>query len=162
MKINICSSNSFLSYKLVMFLIYIYILITHSFDLHCLLHYKCFQMVDLCRSFMLEAKWFYTGYKPSFQEYIENAWISIAAPVVLVHAYFLVTNPITTEALECLEGYPDIIRWSSLIVRLTDDLGTSKVRMLQIASSACIQYMITPKYTHLMPGLIPGLFGNKL
>ncbi|KAG2700906.1 hypothetical protein I3760_06G019100 [Carya illinoinensis] len=83
-------------------------------------------MVDLCRSFMLEAKWFYTGYKPSFQEYIENAWISIAAPVVLVHAYFLVTNPITKEALECLEGYPDIIRWSSLIVRLTDDLGTSK------------------------------------
>ncbi|KAF5442391.1 hypothetical protein F2P56_035054 [Juglans regia] len=83
-------------------------------------------MVDLCRSFMLEAKWFYTGYKPSFQEYIENAWISIAAPVVLVHAYFLVTNPITTEALECLEGYPDIIRWSSLLVRLTDDLGTSK------------------------------------
>lgn len=119
-------------------------------------------MVDLCRSFMLEAKWFYTGYKPSFQEYIENAWISIAAPVVLVHAYFLVTNPITKEALECLEGYPDIIRWSSLIVRLTDDLGTSKVRVLQIASShACIQYMITPKYIYTSNALIPGLFENK-
>jgi hypothetical protein len=30
-------------------------------------------------------------------------------------------------ALDCLEQYPNIIRWSSIIVRLADDLGTSKV-----------------------------------
>ncbi|KAE8077315.1 hypothetical protein FH972_015887 [Carpinus fangiana] len=81
---------------------------------------------DLCRSYLLEAKWYYNRYTPSFQEYIENAWVSISAPVVLVHAYFLVTNPVTKEALDCLEQYPDIIRWSSIILRLADDLGTSK------------------------------------
>ncbi|XP_041013560.1 myrcene synthase, chloroplastic-like [Juglans microcarpa x Juglans regia] len=81
--------------------------------------------VDLCKSYLLEARWYYNGYTPSFQEYIENAWISIGAPVILVHAYFSVTNSITEEALGCWEEYSNIVRWSSMILRLADDLGTS-------------------------------------
>jgi (-)-alpha-terpineol synthase len=86
-----------------------------------------FQWAGLCKSYLLEAKWYYSGYTPSFQEYIENAWVSVSRPIVLVHPYFLVTNPTTNEALDCLEEYPNIIRWSSIIFRLVDDLGTSKV-----------------------------------
>ncbi|KAG2709344.1 hypothetical protein I3843_05G213100 [Carya illinoinensis] len=81
--------------------------------------------LDVCKSYMLEARWYYSGYTPSFQEYIENAWVSIAAPVMLVHVYFSVTNPITKEALGCWEEYSNIVRWSSIILRLADDLGTS-------------------------------------
>ncbi|XP_041012261.1 myrcene synthase, chloroplastic-like [Juglans microcarpa x Juglans regia] len=81
---------------------------------------------DLCRSYLLEAKWYYSGYTPSLQEYIENAWISISAPLILVHSYFFVTNPITKEALDLLEDYPNMLRWQAMIVRLADDLGTSK------------------------------------
>ena len=67
------------------------------------------------------------GYTPTLQEYIENAWISASAPTILVHGYFFVTNPITKEPMVSLEEYPNIIRWSSLILRLEDDLGTSSV-----------------------------------
>ncbi|GMN40957.1 hypothetical protein TIFTF001_010183 [Ficus carica] len=35
---------------------------------------------DLCGSYLVEAKWYHNGYKPTMQEYIENAWVSIAAP----------------------------------------------------------------------------------
>ena len=42
-------------------------------------------------------------------------------------AWFFVTNPITKEALVCLEEYPNIIRWSSMILWLGDDLGTSSI-----------------------------------
>nr|POE91407.1 myrcene synthase, chloroplastic [Quercus suber] len=80
---------------------------------------------DLCRSYLLEAKWYYSRYIPSLEEYLENAWISISTPVILMHAYFMITNPITKEALDCLEEYPKIFYWSSMILRLTDDLGTS-------------------------------------
>uniref|UniRef100_A0A7N2MHK7 Uncharacterized protein n=1 Tax=Quercus lobata TaxID=97700 RepID=A0A7N2MHK7_QUELO len=80
---------------------------------------------DLCKSFLLEAKWYHNGYIPSLAEYLENAWISISTPVILMHAYFMVTNPITKEALDCLEEYPKIFYWSSMILRLTNDLGTS-------------------------------------
>ncbi|KDP35320.1 hypothetical protein JCGZ_09479 [Jatropha curcas] len=39
---------------------------------------------DICKSYLLEAKWYYSGYTPTLQEYIDNAWISISAPVILV------------------------------------------------------------------------------
>ena len=79
---------------------------------------------------MKEAKWYYNGYTPTLKEYIDNAWISISAPVILVHAYFFVVNPIKEEALFFLEEYPSIIRQSSILLRLADDLGTSSVRKL--------------------------------
>nr|WBW04437.1 terpene synthase [Ficus microcarpa] len=80
---------------------------------------------DLCKAYLLEAKWYYSGYTPNLQEYIENAWISVTVPVMLVHAYFLIENPITKEALDCLEEYPSIIRQSSILIRFADDLGTA-------------------------------------
>ncbi|WMV12653.1 hypothetical protein MTR67_006038, partial [Solanum verrucosum] len=80
---------------------------------------------DLCKSYLQEARWYYNGYKPSLEEYMDNGWISIAVPMVLVHALFLVTNQITKEALDSLTNYPDIIRWSATIFRFNDDFGTS-------------------------------------
>ncbi|MCD7447962.1 Trehalose-6-P synthase/phosphatase complex subunit [Datura stramonium] len=56
---------------------------------------------------------------------MDNAWISIATPLVLLHAFIFVTNPITKEALEALNNYPDIIRQCAIITRFVDDLGTS-------------------------------------
>ncbi|XP_057485573.1 (-)-alpha-terpineol synthase-like isoform X2 [Actinidia eriantha] len=34
---------------------------------------------DLCKSYLVEAKWYYSRYTPSFEEYMNNAWISISA-----------------------------------------------------------------------------------
>ncbi|RVW76566.1 (-)-alpha-terpineol synthase [Vitis vinifera] len=70
-------------------------------------------------------KWYYNGYTPTLQEYISNAWISISGPLTLIHGYFLVANSITKEASQSLRRYHSIIRWSSMILRLSDDLGTS-------------------------------------
>ncbi|KAJ8765367.1 hypothetical protein K2173_012064 [Erythroxylum novogranatense] len=86
--------------------------------------------IDLCKSYLLEHKW---GYKPTLQEYLDNAWISISGPVLLVHIYFLTANPITNKAMESLkeEGYPKVIKWSSMILRLADDLGTSSHELLR-------------------------------
>ncbi|KAL7233761.1 hypothetical protein ACSBR1_017382 [Camellia fascicularis] len=86
---------------------------------------------DLCKCYLVEAKWNYSGYIPTSEEYMNNAWISISAPVILTHAYFLCTNPITKEGLECLEKYPNMIRWSATILRLADDLGTSSDELIK-------------------------------
>ncbi|XVF58710.1 hypothetical protein PTKIN_Ptkin07bG0087900 [Pterospermum kingtungense] len=84
---------------------------------------------NLCKSYLLEAKWYYNGYKPTLPEYMDNAWISISGSVMLGHAY-LVTDEISKEGLQSFEEYgPNIIRWSSMIVRLADDLGTSPYEM---------------------------------
>ena len=62
---------------------------------------------------------------PNLEEYLKNAWITISSPVILMHSYLIVANPTTKEALECLEEYPKIIHWSSMILQLTNDRGTS-------------------------------------
>lgn len=87
----------------------------------------CLQWADLCESFLVEAKWYSTGYKPTLEEYLDNAWVSIAGSLVLTHTYFLMNNAIHKETLEKLVSYPHLLRQSSMIFRLADDLATSTV-----------------------------------
>nr|WBW04406.1 terpene synthase [Ficus hispida] len=87
--------------------------------------------VDLCKHYLVEAKWYASGYKPNLQEYIENAWVSFSAPVIFVNSYFIITNPITEEALNCIEELPNLFRHSGLICRLANDLGTSSHELLR-------------------------------
>ncbi|XP_026395394.1 terpene synthase 10-like isoform X2 [Papaver somniferum] len=82
--------------------------------------------VDLCKAYLVEATWFYSGYTPTFEEYMSNAWVSISGPTVQFIAYFLLTDEITEDALESIWKHTDLMRWSSTIFRLVDDLGTSQ------------------------------------
>ncbi|XP_058071038.1 alpha-terpineol synthase, chloroplastic-like [Magnolia sinica] len=80
---------------------------------------------DLCKAYLVEARWYYSGYTPTLDEYLNNAWISVSGPVILVHAYVSMKQMITKEALDCVGSYENIMQWSSMILRLSDDLGTS-------------------------------------
>ncbi|KAK8358660.1 hypothetical protein V6Z11_A04G037300 [Gossypium hirsutum] len=76
------------------------------------------KLTDLCKAYLLEAKWYCTGYTPTLQEYIDNAWISIAGIVMLGHPY-LATDHITEDRLHnILECYPGIIYQASIIYKL--------------------------------------------
>nr|QEM23725.1 terpinolene synthase [Cannabis sativa] len=96
-----------------------------------------------------EAKWFYSGYKPTLEEYMKNTWISVGGPIILLHAYFAFTNPLEKASIKFLEegyddpsinihegsleisndGYPTIFHLGSILLRLEDDLGTSSDEM---------------------------------
>ncbi|KAJ4814971.1 Terpene synthase [Rhynchospora pubera] len=83
---------------------------------------------DLCKSWLAEARWYHGGYSPTLQEYLENAWVSIASIIVFSNAYCM-DGDVTAKDLEQFSfGYPEIARLSSMTFRLYDDLGTSKVR----------------------------------
>nr|AHI50308.2 limonene-myrcene synthase [Erythranthe lewisii]AHI50309.2 limonene-myrcene synthase [Erythranthe lewisii] len=84
---------------------------------------------NLCKAYLQEAKWYSKGYTPTLEEYINNAWISISAPVMLSHEYFLVANPIDNEAVQSLYEYHNIVRCSAMVLRLSNDLGTSPDEM---------------------------------
>ncbi|XP_024964475.1 R-linalool synthase QH1, chloroplastic-like isoform X5 [Cynara cardunculus var. scolymus] len=79
---------------------------------------------DLCKSYLVEAKWYQSGHTPTLQEYLDNAYISISGPTILMHCYFLTSMISTQEIQQCLERTDNIVRYSSLILRLVDDLGT--------------------------------------
>ncbi|XP_017640902.1 terpene synthase 10-like [Gossypium arboreum] len=83
---------------------------------------------DLCKAYLVEAKWYYIGYTPTLKEYIDNAWISIGCYLMLAHAY-LVTSHITEEGLHNIqENYIGVYQ-PSIITRLSNDLGTSSYEL---------------------------------
>ncbi|CAI9114289.1 OLC1v1014974C1 [Oldenlandia corymbosa var. corymbosa] len=96
-------------------------------DVHVIKH---FQRVwaNLCKGYMKEARWYYGGYTPGVEEYLENAWVTISNPVMLMHVYAAITDSINTEAMDCLDTH-DIVRWSGMLVRLVNDLGTGPEEM---------------------------------
>ncbi|XXG83142.1 hypothetical protein AAC387_Pa10g0967 [Persea americana] len=78
----------------------------------------------LCKSYLVEARWYSNGYKPTLEEYLGNARTSISGTVILVHAYFSFGKKMPFEALN-YSNTSSVIKWSSMILRLCNDLGTS-------------------------------------
>ena len=75
----------------------------------------------------MEARWYHNGYAPTLEEYLENAQVSIAGIISLSNAY-CINDSVTAKDLEQFSsGYPDIVRYSSMIFRLYNDLATSTV-----------------------------------
>ncbi|KAL5714793.1 hypothetical protein ACHQM5_016705 [Ranunculus cassubicifolius] len=79
---------------------------------------------DQCKAYLVEAKWFHTGYKPTLDEYLDNGWISITGPLLLLHIYLLMSPKITIEAVHYLVSCPELVRSLSRMLRLIDDMGT--------------------------------------
>ncbi|KAJ7950515.1 Terpene_synth domain-containing protein [Quillaja saponaria] len=80
---------------------------------------------DYFKASLVEAQWYFSEHTPTLQEHLANTWISTSLGILLVHAFFSLANPITKEALDCLEQCPDVIRCAGTIMRLSDDLNTS-------------------------------------
>ncbi|KAM1373239.1 hypothetical protein ACFX2I_023964 [Malus domestica] len=100
------------------------------------------EWVNLCKSYLVEARWFYYKYTPTLEEYLKNAWTSVGGPGAALHAYLLLPgcNIITKSSLDdSIKHGSQIIYWSSLITRLSDDLATSKAESERgdMAKSEC-------------------------
>ncbi|CAL9152067.1 unnamed protein product [Musa hybrid cultivar] len=53
---------------------------------------------DLCKAYMVEARWYHQGYTPNLEEYLENALVSISGPLALTLAY-CTSDDVTREAM---------------------------------------------------------------
>ncbi|KAJ0714583.1 putative R-linalool synthase [Helianthus annuus] len=84
---------------------------------------------DLCKSYLVEARWYDSGYTPTLEEYLDNAFVSISSPLVLMHIKFSTSFGSTEEIQQWLEESENIVHHAALIFRLADDLGTSSDEM---------------------------------
>ncbi|EOA16341.1 hypothetical protein CARUB_v10004490mg [Capsella rubella] len=77
---------------------------------------------DMCKTFLKEAEWYKSGYKPNFEEYMQNGCISSSVPTILVHLFCLFSD----QTLDILVSYHhSVVRSSATILRLANDLATS-------------------------------------
>nr|XP_043613103.1 (-)-beta-pinene synthase, chloroplastic-like [Erigeron canadensis] len=80
---------------------------------------------DLCNAYIIEARWYNDGHTPTFTEFINNAYMSIGIVTIIRHAYWLTLTSVPEDALQRIERAENMINSASLIVRLTNDIGTS-------------------------------------
>ncbi|KAK9054101.1 hypothetical protein SSX86_025178 [Deinandra increscens subsp. villosa] len=80
---------------------------------------------ELLEVFLVEAKWTRDKYIPTLQAYLDNAWRSVSGVVILTHGYFLINHKIKKDVVEYLDKHHDLMKWSSMVFRLYNDLATS-------------------------------------
>ncbi|KAH9803415.1 alpha-humulene/(-)-(E)-beta-caryophyllene synthase [Citrus sinensis] len=94
----------------------------------CCMYYAKEAIKGLVKAYFVEAKWFHAKYVPTFEECVENSTMSSGYPMLAVEALVgLEDMAITKRALDWAISVPKIIRSSSLIARLDDDVHTYKV-----------------------------------
>ncbi|KAI9085911.1 hypothetical protein K1719_031988 [Acacia pycnantha] len=83
---------------------------------------------DLCRAYIVEARWYHGGKTPRLKEYLENGSVSIGVHLSHLHAYlYLPNNAIRKLDLDSLDpSRSNLIYFSSLNTRLLNDLGSFK------------------------------------
>ncbi|XVF07395.1 hypothetical protein REPUB_Repub06bG0135200 [Reevesia pubescens] len=114
----------------------------HRFDI---LPYIKDQWVCHTRSMHVEARWYHGGYIPTLDEYLKNGCISIGIPVGLTYAFF----GVLAEDSKSQHNFPlqlsdsGLFYLPPLVVRLLDDVNTSKLEMEKEKTTNSIQcYMI--------------------
>ncbi|KAL8217017.1 hypothetical protein R6Q57_023854 [Mikania cordata] len=86
-------------------------------------------VANLCKSYLLEARWYHSGHTPTLTDYLNNACITIGSPLTLMHIKISTSITSTQEILQWFEKFENIVHLTALIVRLADDLATSSDEM---------------------------------
>ncbi|TKY48784.1 terpene synthase 11 [Spatholobus suberectus] len=98
--------------------------------------------IDIFEAFLKEAKWFNSGYIPAFREYLDNGVISSGSYMALVHATFLIGDGLSKETISVMKSYPRLFSCSGEILRLWDDLGTSREEQERGDNACSIQCLM--------------------
>ncbi|XP_043700444.1 (-)-germacrene D synthase-like [Telopea speciosissima] len=92
------------------------------------LNYALEAMKRVVRAYFIEAKWFNGGCIPTFEEYMRTALTSCAYPMLTITSFLGMRDIIETkEALDWAIDDPKLVRASSVICRLMDDIVSHKM-----------------------------------
>nr|WBO38694.1 terpene synthase 23 [Aquilaria agallochum] len=102
------------------------------------------QWASYCRALMMEARWAREHYMPSFDDYMNNAWVSIGIVPGMVYALLAQAHEIAEHLPNCLDNWAnfELFSWPSFITRLLDDLTGTDDEMERGEPNALVCYMV--------------------
>ena len=89
-------------------------------------------MTKLVQAHFEEAVWLKEKYIPTMEEYMSNALISCAYPMLSTISFIVMGDIATKEALEWVIKEPKIVRAASIICRLMDDVVSHEVHLANV------------------------------
>ncbi|KAJ9562858.1 hypothetical protein OSB04_008018 [Centaurea solstitialis] len=102
--------------------------------------------IDMVEAYMVEVEWVKSGTIPTFEDYIRNGITTSGTCMALVHLFFLISEGITQENVRhLLDPYPKFFSLAGTILRLWDDLGTSKEEQERGNVASSIQLLMREK-----------------
>ncbi|XP_074298476.1 alpha-farnesene synthase-like [Silene latifolia] len=109
---------------------------------------------DFCKGLLSEARWYNTNHIPSLEEYLRSAWITSSGPLLSLVTLLCTTDNESDSLKDKLLENQDLVYYISLIIRLSNDLGTSAAELERGDSpSSILCYMVEAKATEEMAKL---------
>ncbi|KAH6767975.1 hypothetical protein C2S51_013311 [Perilla frutescens var. frutescens] len=81
------------------------------------------EMKTLAGAYFEEAKWSFSKYEPTMEEYMKVALISSGYMMMTINALTIIEDQITNEEFDWVLSEPPMLRASLIITRLMDDLA---------------------------------------
>ena len=96
-----------------------------------------------------ESKWFHNNYVPTMEEYMRVSLVTSAYSMLTAASFLGMDNVVTKEAFDWVSEKPRIIRASTIIGRLVNDIKSHKVRICYVHACA-YQLYITLEFRYTL------------
>ncbi|CAL9042172.1 unnamed protein product, partial [Musa banksii] len=85
------------------------------------------EIKTLARFYFEESKWGVEGYVPTVEEHLRISMMTIAYPMLACASFVGMGDVATKEAFEWVTSYPTILKASSIIFRVVDDINSHEL-----------------------------------
>nr|WNI01931.1 terpene synthase [Psidium guajava] len=103
------------------------------------LYYAIEAMKRQARCYFAEAKWVHQQHKPTMDEYMSIAVVSSGYPLLTIMSFVGMPEIVTKDDLDWLFNDPKILKASTVICRLMDDLATHKFEQSRQHADSSVQ-----------------------
>ncbi|XP_056175825.1 (-)-germacrene D synthase-like isoform X2 [Syzygium oleosum] len=103
------------------------------------LHYAKEAMKRQARYYFAEANWLHQQHKPTMDEYMSIAVVSSGYPLLAITSFVGMQDMVTKDDLDWLFNDPKILKASTVICRLMDDLATHKFEQGREHADSAVQ-----------------------
>ncbi|RWR93541.1 Geraniol synthase, chloroplastic [Cinnamomum micranthum f. kanehirae] len=80
---------------------------------------------EMYKAYLMEAKWYSSGYTPTLEEFVQTSWISVESLGIQMYVYAILGKNLAPESSDFPEKISDILPLARMMIQFPDDLGTS-------------------------------------